>query len=518
MKNLKRLSVTLSIILGVGLYFLYTELTTSEVVIVHTNDVHGHILPLDDIGGSVVLSNFLSKCTSSSRKTQKKPYLLLDAGDVFQGTPEGDIDNGEVVIKIMNELGYDAMAIGNHELSKGQKQLKKLAQLANFPMLGANIIDKKSNKIADWLKPYCIKEIGGVKVGILGITTSAMVYLTMPEVRKGLEFQKEVDIAKKYIPELKQKADVIVALTHIGLSKNATKDDVFLAQNTDGIDIIIGAHSHTFLEKPIMVKNTMIVQAGCYGKSVGKITLKTKNKKVVSAKYELIQLDKKKFGEDKKLKKIIENLTKDVSKKMESVIGLSAQMLLHSASGELSRNGEIPLGNWQADVFRKTTNSDIAFQNAGGIRADLPKGKITLRHIYELAPFDNTIFTMKLTGLQIKKILERSVSSKFGMLQVSGLKFKYDRNKKKGDRVTEIIVGDSTPIVSGTQINPKKYYKVAVNSFVAKGGDKFNIFKHGKEICDTGIIDRDAQALYVKKYSPIKAQIEGRIVNVTPEK
>ncbi len=493
MKNLKRLLLVLSVGIGVAGYFLYVELTTAKITIFHTNDVHGHIET------SAVLSNFL--------KLQKKPYILLDAGDIFQGTPEGDLTNGEVVVKIMNELGYDAMSVGNHEFDKGQKQLKKLIEMSNFSVLGANVIDKRTRQIVKWLEPYYIKEIFGIKIGVLGLTTAAMPYITMPEVRRGLEFQSETDVAKKYLPELKQKADVIVALTHIGLSKDS-EDDVFLAENTDGIDIIIGGHTHSFLEKPIMVKNTMIVQAGCYGKCVGRIDLKIRKGKIVEKKYELISLNAKKFGEDEELKKIIENLTKDISKKMESVVGSSAQKLSRSAR---DRNGEIPLGNWQADVFRKLTNSDIAFQNAGGIRADLPEGKITMRHIYELAPFGNTIFTMKLTGVQIKDILEKSVSGKFGMLQVSGLKFKYDKSRKEGDRVVEVVVGNKP-------VNLKKYYKVATNSFVAKGGDDFNIFKQGKEIRDTGIIDRDAQLLFVKKYSPLKAQIENRMINITKEK
>lgn len=499
MKNLKRLLVVLSVGLGVAGYFLYVELITTKITVYHTNDVHGHILPSGDAGGSAVLSSYL--------KTQAKPYLLLDAGDIFQGTPEGDLTNGEAVVKIMNELGYDAMTMGNHELDKGQKQFKKLTEMANFSVLGANVIDKRTKRLVKWLEPYYVKEIDGVKIGVLGLTTSAMPYLTMPEVRKGLEFERETDVAKKYIPELKQKADVIIALTHIGLSKD-TEDDVFLARNTDGIDIIIGAHTHTFLEKPINVKNTMLVQAGCYGKCVGKIELKIRNKKIKSTKYELISLNRKKFGEDEGLKKIIENLTKDISAKMESIVGSSSQKLSRSATG---KNGEIPLGNWQADVFRKITNADIAFQNAGGIRADLPEGKISMRHIYELAPFGNTIFTMKLAGSQVKEILEKSVSGKFGKLQVSGLKFKYDKNRPEGGRVFEIAVGNKP-------VNLKKYYKVATNSFVAKGGDDFNTFKQGKEIRDTGIIDRDAQLLFVKKYSPVKAELENRMVNVTNEK
>ena len=115
---------------------------------------------------------------------------------------------------------------------------------------------------------------------------------------------------------------------------------------------------------------------------------------------------------------------------------------------------------------------------------------------------------MKLTGMQIKKILEKSVSGKFGMLQISGIKFKYDMNRKAGNRVVEILFNNRP-------IKKNKYYKVATNSFLVKGGDNFNVFTHGKDICDTGIVDRDAEIMYLKKYPKITAKIEGRIINLT---
>lgn len=493
-KNPGKLAGALLIVASAALYFFRFDPAAAKITIFHTNDVHGHILPSGDAGGSAVLSNYL--------KAQKSPYLLLDAGDVFQGTPEGDLTGGEVPIRIMNELGYDAMTLGNHEFDKGQKQLKKLIEISNFSVLGANVIDKRTKQIVKWLEPYYIKEIYGVKIGILGLVTSAMPYITMPEVRRGLEFETEIDAAKKYMPELKQKCDIVIALTHMGV-----ESDVLLAKNVDGIDAIVGGHTHSFLNKPVIINKTAIVQAGASGKCVGKLTLKIKNKKVERIKYDLIPLSKNKYGENEEIKKLIEILIGGLSKTMETVIGSSSQKLSHTL-GALGKNGELPLGNWQADVFRKTTNSAVAFHNIGGIRSDLPEGKITLRHIYELSPFGNTIYTMKLTGAQIKEILENSVSGKFGMLQISGLKFKYDRNKKEGERVVEIIVG-SKPI------SPKKYYSVATNSFIAKGGDGFDTFKKGKDIRDTGIIDRDSQIGWLKKYSPVISKIEDRIVNIT---
>ena len=482
-------------------YFFYKKFAIKTITIYHTNDVHGHILPSKGVGGSAILASFL--------KMQKKPYLLLDSGDVFQGTPEGDLPNGEAVIKIMNELDYDAMTVGNHEFDKGQPQLKKLVEMANFSVLGANVIDKRTRTTVSWLDPYFIKEVSGLKIGILGLTTSAAPYITMPDVLKGLGFQKEIEAAKKFVPELRQKVDIVIALTHIGVAKNREfDDDVFLAENVEGIDVIIGGHTHTFLEKPRKVKNTVIVQAGCNGKAVGELKLQIRNNKIVGSSYELITLTKKKFGEDKELKRIIDNFTKSITGRMALVIGSSAQSLTRSFSDKTAKNGELPLGNLVADVFREAAAAEIAFHNIGGIRADLPKGNVTIRNIYEMSPFTNKIITMKLSGVQIKEILEKSVSGKFGKLQVSGLKFQFDINNKAGEQVTEIKV-------NGKDIKPKKYYQVATNSFLAKGGDMFSTFRKGREIVNTGIIDRDAVVAYFKNHSPVKAQIEGRIINIT---
>ena len=496
-----KVTVAIAVLIGIAAVLLYRDITSTKIAIYFTNDVHGHIFADKGTGGAAVLSNYLKK--------QKKPYLLFDAGDIFQGTPEGDLTDGKISIRIMNELGYHAAALGNHEFDKGCKKLDKLMDMASFPFLGANVVDTGTKETVKWLKPYDIFEIKGVRIGVLGLTTSAMPYITMPEVRKGLDFADEAETAKKYLPEIRKKADVVIALTHIGLAqKDEFKDDVYLAKNVEGIDVIIGGHTHTRLYKAKTVGKTVIVQAGSYGNCVGKITLKVREHKITGIGYKLVTLSVKSFGEDEEMKNNIAELTKDITKMMDKKVGTSDEKLKNNLTGKQKKNGELPLGNWQTDVFRALTGCDIAFQNIGGIRSSIPKGNITYRNIYELSPFGNTIYTMLLTGVQIKEILEKSVSGRFGILQVSGLKFKYDLNKKEGERVVEITVNNAP-------IKNKKYYSVATNSFVAKGGDGFDTFLKGKKILDTGMVDRDVQLEYLVKHPKIKAGIEGRIVNVT---
>jgi 2',3'-cyclic-nucleotide 2'-phosphodiesterase (5'-nucleotidase family) len=207
------------------------------------------------------------------------------------------------------------------------------------------------------------------------------------------------------------------------------------------------------------------------------------------------------------MKKYISELTGSIAAEMGRVVGSSPKQLPNNLRGSLRKNGELPLGNWQADVFRAMTGSDIAFQNVGGIRSSIPAGDVTYRNIYELSPFGNTIVTMKLTGAQVKDILEKSVSGRFGMLQVSGLKFKYDMGRQQGDRAFDVTVG-------GSPLSYKKSYKAVTNSFTAAGGDGFDTFKKAADVKDTGIIDRDIQLEYLKKHPVISASVEGRIQNV----
>ena len=179
--------------------------------------------------------------------------------------------------------------------------------------------------------------------------------------------------------------------------------------------------------------------------------------------------------------------------------------VIGSAEAALDRKGdETLLGNWQTDVMREFAKADVAFHNRGGMRADLEKGPVTLRDIYLVSPFENTIVTMDLSGEEIKAMLERGLSGGFGPLQVSGLKIVYDPSRPRGQRVLEVSTG-------GKPLEPRKIYKAATNSFVASGGDDYLGLK-AKNLRDTGVNLRDAEVDFIRKRSPISARIEGRIV------
>ncbi|MCG2678282.1 metallophosphoesterase, partial [bacterium] len=180
------------------------------------------------VGGSAALAT----CLKGMRYD-----LLLDAGDFFQGTPEGDFTGGEAVMEVMNELGYDTLIIGNHDYDQGNEVIKRLANIARFPFLGANIIDERTGKRVEYALPYIIKEIRGIRFGIFGITTPTSYC-------EGLKFAEVLPYAEKCLEELEEKVDIIIGLTHLGIDKEEKEKitDYQLAESAPGIDVIIGGH------------------------------------------------------------------------------------------------------------------------------------------------------------------------------------------------------------------------------------------------------------------------------------
>src|SRR6056297_3921291 len=259
------------------------EPATEEVMvsIVHTNDTHARVeagkydgMGLDKV--ATIVNNV---------KAVNPNTLVLDAGDALHGQTIATLVEGESIIKIFNEIGYDAMTAGNHDFNYGKERLLELAQMANFPILGANVY---SDNYENFLPEYVIKEVGGVKVGIFGLATPETKFKSHPKNTEGLEFFDSVIIAKLMVAELENKADVIVALSHLGLDESSTERSDLVAEYVDGIDLIVDGHSHTVLEEGMMVGDTMIVQAGEYDKFLGVVDMVVQGKEVKSINPRLV--------------------------------------------------------------------------------------------------------------------------------------------------------------------------------------------------------------------------------------
>jgi len=475
-----------------------------KLVIIHTNDFHGNLLPqkakrvskTSKVGGSAYIATLIEKI----RKENKGKCLLLDAGDIAQGTPVSNYFKGKPVVEVMNYLNYDAMTIGNHEFDWRQPALKEMIKLAKFPVVCANVVYEKdpARTIFD-VKPYIIKRVNGINVGILGLTTPRTPIITKAVNVKGLKFLDPAKTAIKYIPKMKKDgADIIIALTHLGF-----QDDIKLAKDVKGIDIIVGGHSHTKLINPKKVGNTIIVQASKYGRYVGKLELEvcSKGKKIESytEKNELIPVINSELTPDKQVVKIIMKYEDKIAPIMKKVVGKTEVDLVRSKG---KGNADCNLGDLITDGIRAKTGADVALYNSGGIRAEIYAGDIKAEDVFKVLPFENWLVTARMKGEDIVKLLEHGASGKYGSAQVSGVTFSIDYSKPKMSRLSDVMIG-------GKPLKKDKYYIISTIDFVFGGGDGYD-FKNARDI-KYGDHIRDVITEYIKKNSPLKIKADGRI-------
>ena len=265
-------------------YFInddYYDNGLKKITILHTNDVHSHIDPfpkndpLNPSGGGVIArANLINLIKKGNPHT-----LVLDAGDVFQGTPYFNFFGGELELKLMSKMGYNASTLGNHEFDNGMEKLSKVLKHANFSFLNSNYT-LKNTPLENKIKSHEIFKINGIKIGVFGLGIE-LEGLVEKKLYKGVKYLNPIEISKDISDDLKynHNCDLIICLSHLGFSYSKDKNimcDLILAKQTKNIDLIIGGHTHTFLDEPVKVKNlenkdVIINQVGCFGINLGKI-------------------------------------------------------------------------------------------------------------------------------------------------------------------------------------------------------------------------------------------------------
>lgn len=491
-----------SSILAVALCFALLSLAQAapgRIRILYANDFHGFAEPYRPAGSQELVGGiaYLSGKIDELRGDKSIPTFLLSAGDMIQGHLWTNLNQGKATIDLMNYMKFDAMVAGNHEFDFGQTALKERITQANFPVLGANVTGLSA------LKPYVIKTVGGIRVGILGIVTEQVPILTHPDNIVGLSFIKPVEICRRTIDEVRKQSDVVIALTHIGF-----EEDRLLAEQCSGIDAIIGGHSHTKVAEPPMIGGVIVLQAWEHAKSLGVLDLTIEDGRTTKKHGYLLEIKPAAGPADKHAEAVVARYAAAVDGSMKVVFGSVCRDL----DNQNVRVQETSLGNMIADALRETSRADIALINAGSIRTNLKGGGVTLKDVYSVLPFDTYIVNMDLKGGQILQALEHGLSmieKKSGaFLQVSGLQVIYDANEPAGRRVKEVMV-------AGKRLNIDQYYRVAVNDFMAAGGDGYAILKSsaGPQGADKGLLVRDVLIANIKAKGVVCPPTEGeRIV------
>ncbi|MFP4499024.1 MAG: bifunctional metallophosphatase/5'-nucleotidase, partial [Vulcanimicrobiota bacterium] len=439
-------------------------------------------------------------------KAKQKNTLLLDAGDVSAGSPVSDHFKAIPMIEGMNQLGYDAMTLGNHDIDRGSESIKNLVNNADFPVLAANMKENVPDSQRTGALPYIMKEIDGVKVGILGLTNSKIASMFLrKEDQKALEFANAVDTARKTIPHMKKDgADLVVMLSHLGL-----KEDRELASQVEGIGVIVGGHSHDTMEKPDVVNGTIITQAGSHGNKLGRLDLELEVKpgsaRIKKSNFRLISTDIKHTKPDPQIEKIVGKYTRQLEPILNQKVGKSRVDLTKRSHYDYKE--ESNLGNFICDEIREYTDSDICMIPPGAIHGGIPAGDITRGKISQLHPFDSKISKMEMKGKDIREVLEQSLGGFCRSFMISGLRVEIDSSRPSGQQVLDIKMAD------GTSFDPEKTYTLATQDTAADGRMGLAAFSRGLNRRDTENNIVDILTEQIGKKDEISARKDGRIIN-----
>jgi 2',3'-cyclic-nucleotide 2'-phosphodiesterase (5'-nucleotidase family) len=443
----------------------------------HTNDLHGQLLSREGRGGIAEIATIIRGA---------KPDLVVDAGDMFTGTFLSDEFKGAPTIQAMNRIGYVAGTVGNHEFDYGQEALRLRIREARFPVLSANL----QSPIRE-IKRYVVLNVKGIRFGLIGLTTEELKSKSHPKNMGGVTIMDTVKTLEQVLPEVRPKSDFIVALAHL-----EDPEEKRIASAFPEIRLIIGGHNHEALG-PIWLDRTLVAKTGVSGQNVGRVDLEFENKKLQRMDARLIPV--KDARPDPEVLKILDPFNVKVNTKMAELVGEASDDLTYS------RSGESPLADHIADAFRERGKTQIAIQNIGGIRAKIPKGRITWGRVFEVLPFQNTMITLRLTGAQLKKTLERGLAPGVGVTAISGLRVQLDPKRPPGQQVV------SAQLADGTAVEDSKLYSVTTNDFVLAGGDGFTELAKGTDIMDTGVYLRDVFVEYVRSRRVLSPTVDGRV-------
>lgn len=493
-----------------------------HVVFVHTTDVHGwfngHAETPPGGGEGVVWGGLptLAAYIDILRQHHDNRVVIVDSGDMFQGTLESNLFEGAAMVRGYNRIRYDAAAVGNHEFDYGPLgedvvprkpgddplgALKRNADLAMFPFLSANMIEKSTGRVPDWAKPYTVVTRGGARIGIIGLSTPDTPNVTMSANVVTLSFTNPVAATVKAAAELRaQGVDAIVVIAHMGGRCTKTDDPHSLESCDDAqealqfleglpagtIDAYFGGHTHARMRHYVNGVPAMQSLALSREFAVLDLWVDTQADKVTKSEmrphtmicsfvYEGTDQCDPRDGAGKKLvPRVYNNQTVTPSRRiavaldpyLKQVAAKREQRLSVRVSAPFTRNyaGESPLGDLIADALREGTGSDIAFMNSGGIRSDLKAGDLVYGDIFAVSPFDNFPAVATMTGKQIRDFLLATTTGTRGIMQVSGMRYTVDLAKGP-----ERIVSMTLP--NGEPVQFDKTYRVVMPDFVAAGGD-----------------------------------------------
>ena len=519
--------------------------------LIWTNDIHGHIAPEEarfmnpnfppPLGGGASLANYVNRVRAEAERNGE-PMLIVDVGDVFQGTPVGTKTEGDAVMEYFNVLGYDILVPGNHDFDKGRDNMARLAAMTDAPWLAANLRDEADGEIVDWAKPTLMIERGGVKIGCIGIITTGTEAMSFPQNIAGLIFDPMAPVVEKYRDELRaQGADLIALLIHEGLPYDPEEGWKRIAEDAEGhsdqqdaqgggfgyvhggamnlmelvnaiegIDIAVGGHTHRGYNEPWIdpMTHTMCFESFGNGSSVGHAILLIDPDSGTLTGYDkphdrgtLITLFEDELWPEEDMAAALKPYIDEAEAEMSRVIGRAAVNLTRGGPGANL------VGNLVTDAMCAYFDADFSFQNLGGLRADVPSGDVTAKDVFSILPFGNELVIVEMDGRMIRRIIERKVRGRSGGICISGARVLFNTNLPDWNRVCELEVG-------GEPLDPDRIYRVVCTSFLMEGNSGLDFLTTipAKNINLTQITTAEAVEHYIAANSPVRPRVDDRWV------
>lgn len=468
-----------------------------------TTDLHGNLEPVDYYVDQPANRGLAKIATLVRRIRGERPHaLLLDCGDTIQGTPlayyfaRKDTSKPNPAIAAMNALGYDAMAVGNHEFNFGLKNLWKAKREAKFPILAANLRQKYKRGV-EHFAPYIIKNVDGVRVGIVGLVTPGVPRWEIPANYRGYEFEPIVDAARRVIPEVRKQADFVVVIAHSGLGRDPETGKPFpedeisgenavvaLAEEVPGIDVILFGHTHHEVSENF-VRGVLLAQPKNWGQSLARVEVTLEhdvaNHWRVAQKHSTTILVTDAVPADPEILTLAEPFHQATQAYLDSPIASSAVAL----DAQTARYEDHPLLDLIHKVQLEAGHADVSLATMLYSGARIPAGKVTLRQVASLYIYENTLYTVKMTGAQLKEALEHAASlfpawpfkpdeplrlPGYSADSAEGVSYTMDLARPAGQRIRNLTY-------QGKPLDPGTRLRVAINNYRYTGGGRYDVYR-----------------------------------------
>lgn len=512
---------------------------TIPIDVLFTSDIHGHIdrgsatflnpeFP-PPLGGGASAATYIARVRAEAAR-EGRTVLLFDCGDIFQGTPLGAHTGGATIVEWMGRMRYDAATLGNHDFDLGRANAERLARLAPFPILAANLYERETGARVPWVRDHLLVEVEGIRVAVLGYITESTVTMAFERNIAGLEFRPVIDQLQGDVDRVRAAgADLVLVLLHHGLPyrleveteyrrmlereregrlRHFGMDAMELAHAVRGVDVIFSGHTHQGYDRPWQdpTTHTLVVEPYGNGSSLGHLTLSIDRGTRSLIGYRtpfdrgaLLTLLEDEVWPDTTEAAWLAPRVAEAERGLEVEVGRTRVALTRGAADDAL------MGFVMADAFREALEADFAIQNTGGVRADLSPGVITERDLLAVTPFGNQMVLATISGGVLRGLIEDRLAGRGGGLFISGGRVRYDPSRPDGQRLVEFEI-------AGAPVDTVRIYRVAMTDYLAEGNSGLSRLRDLPEetFLPAGLTDRQALSSYIRRHGSLDPRNDGR--------